>query len=83
MSKLRFSEKLALVKQLSSDIISYPAFSYKKLKDLLKLCEDNNVDVVLKSTGSLCEIFCDILPDYRIRQLETEEEKKEKVSKEV
>ena len=45
------------------------------------MCGDENVDVVLKATKSLCDIFCDILPDYRIRQIEEEDAKKEKVSK--
>jgi hypothetical protein len=79
---MKFSEKLGLIKSLTNDIIAYPAFSYRKIKDLIKLCEDNNIDVVLKSTGNLCDIFCDILPDYRIRQL-NDKESKEKVSKEV
>lgn len=68
--QLKFSEKLNLVKKLTSDIIAYPAFSYQKLKDLLKLCADSSIDVVLKATSNLCDIFCDILPDYRIRQLD-------------
>lgn len=67
MAKLRFSDKLTMIKSLTSDVIAYPAFSYKKLKDLLKLCADSNIDVVLKATSNLCDIFCDILPDYRIR----------------
>lgn len=72
-----------MVKQLTMNIIAHPAFSYKKLQDLLVLCADSNVDVVLKATKSLCDIFCDILPDYRIRQMEEEEVKKDKVSKQV
>lgn len=80
---MRFSDKLQLIKSLTSDIIAYPAFSYKKLKDMLKFCADSNIDVVLKALGNLCEIFCDILPDYRIRQLGDEEQKKEKLSKDV
>jgi hypothetical protein len=83
MANLRFTEKLNLVKSLSAEIIAYPAFSYRKLKDLLMLCSDNNIDVVLKCTGSLCDLFCDILPDYRIRQLDDAEDKKEKISKEI
>lgn len=83
MKSLRFAEKLTMVKALTNDIIAYPAFSYRKLRDLLKLCSDSNIDVVLKATHNLCDIFCDILPDYRIRQFSEEEQKKEKVSKDV
>lgn len=80
---MRFSQKISLVKSLTSDIISFPAFSYRKLRDLIKLCADSNIDVVLKATASLCDLFLDILPDYRIRQIAEEEGKKEKVSKEI
>jgi nucleolar complex protein 3 len=72
-----------MIKSLTADIIAYPAFSYNKLKDLLKLCADSNIDVVTKATNNLCDVFCDILPDYRIRQLGDEEQKKEKLSKDV
>ena len=71
-----------MVKSLKADIIAFPSFSYHKLKDLLTLCADNSLDVVLKATNSLCEIFIDILPDYRIRQL-GDDDKHEKVSKDV
>ncbi len=82
--KLSFGQKIALVKSLKSDIIAFPSFSYHKLKDLLTLCADSSLDVVLKATNGLCEIFTDILPDYRIRQLGGEEKtEKEKVSKDV
>ncbi len=54
------------------------------MKDLLTLCADNSLDVVLKATNGLCDIFTDILPDYRIRQLSDEDKgEKEKVSKDV
>lgn len=83
LKEMKFAEKLNLVKTLTQDIISFPAFSYRKIRDLIKLCADNNIDVVLKATASLCDLFCDILPDYRIRQIGEEEGKKEKVSKEI
>jgi hypothetical protein len=48
------------------------------------LCADNSLDVVLKATNGLCDIFTDILPDYRIRQLGDDDKgEKEKVSKDV
>ena len=82
VSKLSFGQKISLVKTLKADIIAFPSFSYHKLKDLLTLCADSSLDVVLKATKSLCEIFSDILPDYRIRQIDSEDTK-EKVSKDV
>ena len=54
MAKLSFTEKLLLVKDLTRQIISYPAFSYNKLKELLTLCSDTSIDVVLKAVQSLC-----------------------------
>jgi hypothetical protein len=60
------------VKSLTVSIVSFPAFSHNKIKDLLKLCADNNLDVVLKAVKALAEVFCDILPDYRIRQYSEE-----------
>jgi nucleolar complex protein 3 len=73
------------VKAIGHEIISFPAFRYRKLKDLLKLCSDpKDVDVVLKSVTQLCIVFCDILPSYRIRQYEDAQDKEEaKLSKEV
>ena len=82
VNKLSFGQKIALVKQLKADIIAFPSFGYHKLKDLLTLCADSSLDVVLKATNGLCDIFTDILPDYRIRQL-NEDDKQDKVSKDV
>ena len=84
MAKLSFTEKLLLVKDLTRQIISYPAFSYNKLKELLTLCSDTSIDVVLKAVQSLCEVYCDILPDYRIRTHNQDEEPSNvKLSKDV
>jgi len=57
VSKLSFGQKIGLIKTLKTDIIAFPSFSYHKLKDLLTLCADSSLDVVLKATTSLCEIF--------------------------
>ena len=67
ITKMTFSDRLQMIKSLTADIVAYPAFSYNKLRDLLKLCADSNIDVVMKATNNLCDVFCDILPDYRIR----------------
>jgi hypothetical protein len=70
------------VKAIGQEIISFPAFRYRKLKDLLKFCSDpKDIDVVLKAVNQLCTVFCDILPSYRIRQYKEGEETK--LSKEV
>ena len=68
-------------------MISFPAFRYRKLRDLLTFCEDpKDVDVVLKAVSALCEIFTDIIPSYRIRELGEKDEsapKALKISKEI
>lgn len=68
LAALSFGQKIAFISQLRSELISFPAFSYKKLRDLLKLCSESNPDVVLKATSALCDVFEDVLPSYRIRQ---------------
>lgn len=82
MNELVFADKIGLVSNLRDSLISFPTYRYRQLKDLLKLCTDSNPDVVLKATTALCDVFCDILPSYRIRQLD-DEAPKEKVSKDV
>ena len=95
---MSFAEKLTIVKTIKNEIISYPAYRYRKLRDLLNLCEDpKDIDIVLKSVTALCEVFCDIIPSYKVRELgdknsfsNTEEDGKKavktktvKISKEV
>jgi hypothetical protein len=86
LRQLTFAEKIGLIKAISQEIISYPAFRYRKLKDLLVMCSDpKDIDVVLKAVTHLCTVFCDILPSYRIRHFKEDDEKADtkKVSKEV
>ena len=76
-----------MIKTIKNEIISFPAYRYRKLTDLLQFCkEPKEIDVVLKSIEALCEVFCDILPSYRIRQYDDAGEESKstvKVSKEV
>ena len=69
LTELSFAQKISLIKATKNEIISYPAFRYRKLRDLLTFCEDpGSIDVVLKAVGALCEVFCDIIPSYRVRE---------------
>lgn len=73
LQQLTFADKIGLVKAIGEEIISFPAFRYRKLKDLLKFCSDpKDIDVVLRAVTQLCTVFCDILPSYRIRQFDEE-----------
>ena len=93
LPELSFAQKISLIKATKNEIISYPAFRYRKLRDLLTFCEDpGSIDVVLKAVTALCEVFCDIIPSYRVREQNEKESNKEsgqangksvKVSKEV
>lgn len=74
-------DKLELSKMIANELKSAIETNYKKMNDLLLLCEDNNDEVVRLTLKNLSEVFCDVLPSYKIR----EEEKKEEaqLSKEV
>ena len=62
-------EKMTFIRLTKNEIKSNPDEKFRKLSDLLLLCQDpKNIDVVLKSIKALCEVFCDILPSYRIRE---------------
>ena len=64
-----------LIKTIKAEIIAYPAYRYKKLTDLLEFCKDpKDIDVVLKAVEALKDVFCDILPSYRIRQYDDQDE---------
>lgn len=67
--ELSFAQKINIVNTIKGEIISFPAYRYRKLRDLLTFCEDNNIDVVLKAVAALCKVFCDIIPSYRIREI--------------
>ena len=74
MAEMSFAQKISIVKAIKTEIISFPAFRFRKLRDLLVFCEDpKDVDVVLKAISALCEVFMDILPSYRIREQGGEE----------
>ena len=67
---MSFAQKISIVKTIRKEIISYPAYRYRKLRDLLTFCEDpKDVDVVLKAVTALCDVFVDIIPSYKVREL--------------
>ena len=50
MAEMTFAQKISIVKAIRNEIISYPAYRYRKLRDLLTFCEDpKDIDVVLKA----------------------------------
>lgn len=69
LKEMNLAEKLQFIKGTQMEIIRSPETRYRKLKDLLIFCSDpKDIDVVIKALKSLCEVFCDILPGYRIRE---------------
>ena len=84
LQELKLSEKLHFIKTFENEIVSDTQEKYRKINDLLFFCKDSEVDVVLKAMRSLCRVFCEVLPTYRIRQdFEKEKEKGVTLSKDV
>ena len=40
ITQISFSEKLGLIKAIKNEVISFPAFRYRKLRDLLTFCKE-------------------------------------------
>ena len=58
--------------------------NHRKIDDLLVLCEDSSIEVVIAAIKQLIFVFCDILPDYKIREeINTQKEGKVTLSKDV
>lgn len=73
MAEMNLAQKLSFLKSSANEIVSAVEEKYRKISDLLLLCHDpRDIDVVLKAIGTLCKVFCDILPTYRIRQQKTD-----------
>eukprot|EP00347_Sterkiella_histriomuscorum_P017847 403347746 len=73
MKEMNIAQKLSYIKATSNEIVQDVEEKYRKINDLLMLCSDaKDIDVVLKSIQALCEVFCDILPTYRIREQKTD-----------
>jgi nucleolar complex protein 3 len=97
LKAMNVAEKLTFIRSTANELIIDPEDKYRKLKDLLLCCSDpKDIDVVIKALKALCDVFCDILPGYRIREQKTnvsedaaggsekkDEGKSQKVSKEV
>ncbi|CDW76954.1 UNKNOWN [Stylonychia lemnae] len=100
INEMNVAQKLSFIKMTQKEIVSNADEKYRKINDLIALCGDpKDIDVVLRSIKALCEVFCDVLPAYRIREqkidinednAKTNEEgkktggkKSQKVSKEV
>ena len=67
---MSFGQKISIVNTIKKEIISFPAYRYRKLRDLLTFCEDpKDIDVVLKAVTALCDVFADIIPSYKVREL--------------
>jgi len=62
-----------LIKSIGNEVISNPDEKFRKLNDLLLLCKDpKDIDVVVKAIAKVCEVYCDIIPSYRIRVQDTD-----------
>lgn len=69
MASMNVAEKITLIRLISKEVMADPDHKFRKLKDLLLFCSDpKDIDVVIKAMTHLSEVFCDILPAYRIRE---------------
>lgn len=83
-------QKLAQRKQhiadLATAVIENPEESMNKMKELRKLLGEKDPDVCLTVRKlvmvSMCEIFCDVIPGYRLR-LPTAQEKEQRMKQET
>jgi nucleolar complex protein 3 len=73
-------EKRIEIAYTSTIILSNPELQYTKLESLFELCEDPDLEIRALSISSLCSIFIDILPGYKIK---SHEEEKISLSKET
>ncbi len=72
LKEMNIAQKLSFIKATSAELIASPEEKYRKLKDLMLFCSDpKDIDVVIKALKALCDVFCDILPGYRIREQKT------------
>ena len=77
---LSTEEKRIEIAHTSTIIMSNPELQYTKIESILELCNDENDYIQALSLSSLCTVFIDILPGYKIQD---HEEEKVTLSKEV
>ncbi|KAG9439504.1 hypothetical protein H6P81_019669 [Aristolochia fimbriata] len=77
-----FERKKHKLAEVGIALLADPETNIKSLKELLKMCDDKDVNIVKLGLLSLLAIFKDIIPGYRIR-LPTEKELGMTVSKAV
>eukprot|EP00794_Sanderia_malayensis_P005157 gene5157-5807_t len=76
-------ENKMIIAKLCEEMLENPDANIKNLKKLLDFCNKGQILVIQKlALISLCEIFKDIVPGYRIRPL-SEQEQTVRVSKDV
>jgi len=69
MKEMNIAQKLTFIKSTKNELIQSPEEKYRKIKDLITFCSDpRDIDIVMKALNALCDVFCDILPGYRIRE---------------
>jgi nucleolar complex protein 3 len=77
---LSSEEKRIEIAYTSTIILSNPELQYTKLESIFELCDDPDPSIQALAASSLCSIFIDILPGYKIK---SHEEEKIALSKET
>ncbi|XP_068654805.1 nucleolar complex-associated protein 3 isoform X2 [Aristolochia californica] len=81
-SEEAFQRKKSKLAEVGLALLADPEANIKSLKEMLKMCEDEDHNIVRLGILSLLAIFKDIIPGYRIR-LPTQKELEMTVSKTV
>lgn len=77
-------DKLSLIKLISKEITNFNEANFKKIDDLLLICEDPDVEIITAAVKQIVFVFCDVLPDYKIREdMDTEKEGHVMLSKNI
>ncbi|XP_076311542.1 nucleolar complex protein 3 [Tachypleus tridentatus] len=84
--KKKLTERRQKIGLLASSVVENPEENLRNLKELVLLMGEKDPEIFLSSRKlaalSLLEIFCDILPSYKIR-VPTEKEKVQRVKKDI
>lgn len=79
---MNIDDKFELIDMMGNEVIGSSGHEISKLNEVMLFCEDNDDIVVKRVLTTLTNIFCEILPGYKIRTTFTDN-KKVQLSKEV
>jgi hypothetical protein len=60
-------QKLKVIEELFKLIISFPEENHDKIDLLLEFLQDKNLKIIMKTMKVVRNLFCDLLPSYKIK----------------